>query len=187
MDNTVSEEDPQWPGGFTRRDCGAGFRFCSASVESIFCILGGSDASDAKSRASDLAISDDLRSLHFADMRLLIGEQGSVRLGVREARVTGLSPWGRASNLRPAVRAFLLSTTGIGLALLASLHVLARSIAHRLTSLVVGGAGPAAALLVLSRLEQGDHGAWAYLWVPVAGAAALALAAFASRRWPGRA
>jgi hypothetical protein len=113
-------------------------------------------------------------------MRLLLGE-GNVRLGVREAEVGGLSPWGRASNLTPAVRALLLSATGTGLALLASLYVLSRSVSHRLASLALGGAGPVAALLVFSRLEQGDHPAWVYAWVPVAGLRGLGAAAFGMR------
>jgi hypothetical protein len=137
--------------------------------------------------AADLAISDDLRSLHFADMRLLLGEGGKIRLNVGEADVTGLSPWGRASNLRPALRALLLSTTGMGLALLAALYVLARSISHRLMSLLLGAAGPAAALLALSRLEQSDHGPLAYAWVPLAGVAALGASVLATRRWRKRA
>jgi hypothetical protein len=132
--------------------------------------------------AADLVISDDLRSLDFSDMRLLLGESGKIRVSVRDAHVAGLSPWGRASNLRPAVRAVLLSSTGAGLALLASLYVLARSVSGRLLSLVLGGVGPVAALLTLSRLEQADHGSWAYLWVPVAGVAALT-AAMVATRW----
>ncbi len=136
--------------------------------------------------AADLSISDDLRSLHFADMRLLLGEKGTMRLRVHEADITGLSPWGRASNLRPALRALLLSSTGMGLALLAAFHVLARSISHRLKSLLLGGVGPAAALLVLSRLEQGDHGSLAYTCVPLAGVAAFALAALATTYGPRR-
>jgi hypothetical protein len=127
--------------------------------------------------AADLAISDDLRSLDFGDMHLAFGEGGSTRVSARRAHVTGLSPWGRASNLRPAARAVLLSGAGAAFAFLTSLYVLSRSIANRFASLVVGAAGPAAALLVMARLEQGDHGAWAYAWVPVAGAAALGTAA----------
>jgi hypothetical protein len=126
--------------------------------------------------AADLAISDDLRSLDFGDMHLAFGEGGSTRVSARRAHVTGLSPWGRASNLRPAARAVLLSCAGAAFAFLASLYVLSRSIANRFVSLVVGAAGPAAALLVMSRLEQGDHGGWAYAWVLVAGVAALAAA-----------
>jgi hypothetical protein len=69
------------------------------------------------------------------------------------------------------------------LALLVSLYVLSRSISHRLVSLVLGGVGPVAALLVLSRLELGDHGSWAYGWVPVAGVAAFGVATAATSYW----
>jgi hypothetical protein len=118
--------------------------------------------------AADLAISDDLRSLYFADMRMMLGEGGGVRVHVDQAQVTGLSPWGRASNLRPATRALLLSTTGAILALLASFFVLSRSVQSRLASLLIGGAGPVAALLTMSRLEQGEHPPLSYGWVPIA-------------------
>jgi hypothetical protein len=118
--------------------------------------------------AADLAIADDLRSLYFSDMRLLLGDGGGFRVHVDEARVTGLSPWGRASNLRPAVRALLLSVTGAILALLASFFVLSRSVSNRLLSLLIGGVGPVAALLAMSRLEQGEHAPLIYAWVPLA-------------------
>ncbi len=136
--------------------------------------------------AANLDVSDDLRSLRFSDMGLLLGESGDLKVRVREASVQGLSPWGRASNLRPPVRALLLSSTGTALALLAALYVLTRSLSHRLTSLALGGVGPLAALLVLSRLEQGDHGPWVYLWVPAAGLLALGSAAVAERFIPRR-
>jgi len=136
--------------------------------------------------AADLTISDDLRSLHFSDMRLLVGERGDVRLKVREAHVSGLSPWGRASNLRPGLRALLLSSTGAGLALLAALFVLTASVSQPLPSLLVGATGPVAALLVLSRLEQGDHGSLAYVWVPLAGFLGLAAAILIARIWRRR-
>jgi hypothetical protein len=139
--------------------------------------------------AADLTISDDLRSLRFSDMRMLLGERGDIRLRVGDANVAGLAPWGRASNLRPEVRALLLSSTGLCLAWLVSLYVLSRSISNRLVSLVLGGVGPATALLALSRLELGDHGGWAYAWVPVSGLLALCLAIVATsygRRAGGR-
>jgi hypothetical protein len=136
--------------------------------------------------AADLTISDDLRSLHFSDMRLLLGARDDMRLRAREAHVTGLSPWGRASNLRPGLRALLLSTTGAGLALLAALFVLTRSVSQRLPALLIGGAGPVASLLVLSRLEQGDHGSLAYVGVPLAGLLGLGLSVAVSRIWRRR-
>jgi hypothetical protein len=131
--------------------------------------------------AADLSISDDLRSLDFSDMRLLLGERGGVRVHVDAAHVTGLSPWGRASNLAPAARAVLLSATGACLALLASWFVLSRSIQSRLWSLLVGGAGPVAALLTMSRLEQGENAPARYALVPLGALIGLAVAILLER------
>jgi hypothetical protein len=119
--------------------------------------------------AADMTVSDDLRSLEFRDMRLLFGEATAVRVHAAEARIQGLSPWGRASNVRPGMRALLLSFTGAALALLASWSVLTGFIARRLASLLIGAAGPLAAVLVFSRLERTTHGVASYLAVPAAG------------------
>jgi hypothetical protein len=137
--------------------------------------------------ARDLAISDDLRSLEIADLRLLLGEKGAISVRAEKAEIRGLEPWGRGSNLAPLTRAVLLSLTGAVMALLAAGVVLSRSIAHRLFSLLVGGAGPIASLVVLSRLEQGDHAPWTYLAVPGAGLASLFIAALGASlvRWRG--
>ena len=124
--------------------------------------------------ARDISISDDLRSLELSDLRLMVGEKGAISVRAEKAEVRGLAPWGRGSNLTPPVRALLLALTGAVMALLAAGIVLARSIAHRLLSLLIGGAGPIASLLVLSRLEQGDHAPWTYLSVPAAGLLCLA-------------
>ncbi len=127
--------------------------------------------------AGELSIGDDLRSLEFSDLRLLVGEKGSIAVHAETAAVRGLPPWGRGSNLSAVQRALLLSLTSGAMALIAAGIVLARSIAHRLPSLVIGGAGPVAALVVMSRLEQADHTPWTYLSVPAAGLLSLAGAA----------
>jgi hypothetical protein len=134
--------------------------------------------------AADVTVSDDLRSLQFLDMRLLFGDKANIRVRAGEARITGLSPWGRASNLPPALRALLLSSTGTLLAMLASWSVLLGSIARRVGSLLVGGAGPAAAALVLSQLERAHHDLALYLAVPAIGLFGLAVAAVAARLVP---
>jgi len=137
--------------------------------------------------ARDLSISDDLRSLEIADLRLLLGEKGTISVRAEKAEVRGLAPWGRGSNLSPGARALLLSITGAVTALLAAGVVLTRSIPHRLFALLLGGAGPVASLVVMSRLEQGDHAPWTYLAVPGAGLGCLFLAALATSlaRWRG--
>ena len=104
--------------------------------------------------AADLAISDDLgRSICRTCICCSATRRRAVH--VDEARVSGLSPWGRASNLRPAARALLLSATGAVLALLAAFFVLSRSVSNRLLSLLIGGAGPVAALLAMSAWSRG--------------------------------
>jgi len=137
--------------------------------------------------ARDLSISDDLRSLEFSDLRLLLGDKGAISVRAEKAEVHGLAPWGRGSNLSPFQRALLLSMTGGAMALLAAAVVLARSIAHRLSALLIGGAGPVASLVLMSRLEQGDHAPWTYLTVPAAGILCLAAATVLASlsRWRG--
>jgi hypothetical protein len=138
--------------------------------------------------ARDLSISDDLRSLDLVDLRLMLGEKGTIAVRAERAHVRGLAPWGRGSNLSAAQRALLLSLTGGAMALLSASVVLARSIAHRLSSLLIGAAGPTASLVVMSRLEQGDHSPLTYLFVPVAGLVGLfgatALASLSHLRTP---
>jgi hypothetical protein len=123
--------------------------------------------------AAELSISDDLRTLRFSDMRLLLGESGAIRVHAADAKVSGMSPFGRASNLRPLARAALLSTTGVILALLASLLVLRGAYTSRLLALAMGAIGPIAALLVLSALEKGTRPGGVYLLVPAVATAAL--------------
>lgn len=135
--------------------------------------------------AASLAPSDDLRAIDASDLYALVGSDGALRLHVREARVRGLSPWTRASNLAPALRAGLLAlTAGIG-ALLAAWIVVRTSVASRTRSLVLGASGPVAALAVLSSLERAPTPPLAYVAVPAACVAAAlglaALLAFADR------
>jgi hypothetical protein len=131
--------------------------------------------------AAEVTVSDDLRALWFREMRLLFGRTQNIRVRAGEARIIGLSPWGRASNVRPALRAGLLSSTGAAVALLASWAVLAGSVARRFGSLLIGAAGPVAALLVLSSLERASHGAAVYFAVPAAGLCGWAAAVSAVR------
>ena len=63
-----------------------------------------------------------------------------------------------------------MSVTGMLLALLASFCVLSRPLSQQFASLLLGGAGPVAALLTLTRLEQGEHRLAVYLAVPLSGA-----------------
>jgi hypothetical protein len=123
--------------------------------------------------ALDLGVGDDLRNVELSDLKLMFPSAVPVRVHAKTAGVTGLSPWGRASNLRPSVRALLLSSTGAALALLVALIVLGGGHSSRVVALALGGAGPAAALMVFSVLERRTHGALVYWAVPGAAAASV--------------
>jgi hypothetical protein len=127
--------------------------------------------------ALDLRVSDDLRAVDLSDMKMVFGASTVVRVHAKEAHITGMSPWGRASNLRPSSRALLLSLTGAGLALFVALIVLRGGHSSRVVALTMGGAGPAAALTVFSLLERRATAPWAYVAVPVAAVAAVVIAA----------
>jgi hypothetical protein len=136
--------------------------------------------------AAAIAVSDDLRALRATDLALSIpapagadpGAIGEVRLRAGEATLRGLplAGLGRASNLGPAERAALIAISAAALAGLAAAIVLRRGIQGRVRSLALGAAGPAAALLAFANLERGPAPPIAYLLVPFAGAAAIAVA-----------
>ena len=123
--------------------------------------------------AADLVISDDLRAIELTDLRIAFGDAATMRVHARGASVAGLAPWGRASNLRPWLRAGLLAATGSGIALLAALFVLRGGHSSRIAALGIGAAGPVTALLLFSILERRTSTPALYFAVPAAAAAAV--------------
>lgn len=134
--------------------------------------------------ARSLEVSDDLRSLAADDLTLVLppteGNDGA-RLHATRASLRGLAPIGRASNLSVAARAALISASAAAFATAAAALVLLASIRARAAALAIGASGPAASLLVFSALERAPSSPIAYLAVPAAGLAALALAAIIAR------
>lgn len=130
-------------------------------------------AAETPFTASSLWVSDDLGTVSVEDLHLSLGGSFATRVHAGRARVTGLPPWARASNLRPALRALLLSSTGALLALLASFAVLRSSRSGRAAALALGAAGPVTALAVLAALERTENAPRAYALVPLAAALAL--------------
>jgi len=136
--------------------------------------------------ASDLRPSTDLRSFHLADLRLSTRGHGAVpalALHVRTAEVSGLSSWGHSDKLSVPVRALLIGTTAVLLALLVQWLALRRGIAGRLGAALLGGAAALAALSALHAIDRSGASGPAYALVPLAGGAAallviLLLAAF---------
>jgi len=132
--------------------------------------------------ADSIQLADDLRALRLDGLQLVIPTEGpTARLRVAEARIHGLAPLGRASNLSVAARTVLMGASALLIASLASLVVLGWSLRSRLMGAMVGASGPVAALLVFSTLERASSHPLAYLAVPAVGLAAVVAAARAAR------
>jgi glycerol-3-phosphate acyltransferase PlsY len=92
----------------------------------------------------------------------------------------GMAPWAQASTLPPAWRALLLALTAWSAALLVAYVVLRSAVRTRIAAIVLGAAGPVAALGLLRLLERADARPSLFALLPVAACvspAALALAA----------
>jgi hypothetical protein len=130
--------------------------------------------------AAGLSVSDDLHRVTAVDMRVLLGQAGTIRLSADRATLRNVAPFGRASTLRPARRSALLSVTGALLALLSAWAVVRSGRASLLFALSIGAAGPVAALCTLTFLEQRSAVALAYLAIP---AVAVGTALLVSLTW----
>jgi hypothetical protein len=123
-------------------------------------------------------VAGDLRQIELDDARLALGagepgRTGMVHVGTLALR--GLPPWAQASSLPPTLRSVLLAASGVLAAALAALAALLRRPAPRgrVHAILVGAAGPLAALALLRLLERTEVGAAVYLTVPVACALAV--------------
>ncbi len=136
--------------------------------------------------AHSLALSSDLRALELEGVELILpGDAASgspVHLHAGSALLRGLVPIGQASNLSVPARVLWLSFTSALLAALAAFVTLRGSLSGRAAALVVGGSGPAGALLVFSALERAPSSGLAYAAMPAAAVLALALTDALRRR-----
>jgi len=131
--------------------------------------------------ATDARIAGDFRAIDLADVRLSLPTSPTTNVRVDEVTLRGLAPWARASTLAPGLRALLVATSGAAAAAIAAIAAL-RGVAHgRIAALVLGAAGPLAALGVLRALERFDARSAFYASVPMA--AALAAVAVALLLW----
>lgn len=128
-------------------------------------------------------VAGDLRQLELDDARLALPIAGASGAGLGVVHVgalalRGLPPWAQASSLPSWLRAALLALSGLLAASLAARAALARRPARRgaIHAIVVGAAGPLAALALLRVLERTEAGAAVYLLVPAACASAVLLA-----------
>jgi hypothetical protein len=141
--------------------------------------------------ATDARVSDDLRRIDLEDARLAVAgstkSEDSLTFRIRVGTLTlrGLAPFAQASSLPPWLRALVVTASGLAAASAAvfALLELRRRRVGTVAAVAIGAAGPLAALGALRGLElripEVASGAWlfAFLLVPLAAVAAVALAA----------
>ena len=132
--------------------------------------------------ASDARIAGDFRALELDDARILSASAPPFSVHVAALSIRGMAPWAQASTLPAALRALLLALTAWSVASLAAYAVLRRAVRTRLGAILLGAAGPVAALGLLRLLERSDARPLAFALVPVAACGACAgLAVLLSR------
>jgi hypothetical protein len=144
--------------------------------------------------ARDARIAGDFRALELDGAQVLLaskppGAGASVNVNVSLLSLHGMAPWASASSLPAWLRAVLLAITAWSVSSLAAYGVLRRATRSRLGAVVLGAAGPLAALGLIRLLERADARPSLFSLVPVASAlACVAMTAVLSRlRWPGHA
>jgi hypothetical protein len=132
--------------------------------------------------AAGARIAGDFRALELDDAGILLATTPPVAVHVASLSMRGMAPWAQASTLPPYLRALLLALTAWAVASLAAYAVLRRAVRTRLGAIVVGAAGPIAALGLLRLLERADARPAAFALLPlVASGACAGLAALLSR------
>jgi len=132
--------------------------------------------------ARDARIAGDFRALELDDAHVLLATKPPVSMHVATLAMHGMAPWARASTLPAALRALLLALTAWAAASVGCYAVLRRAVRARLGAMLVGAAGPLAALGLLRLLERADAPPLAFAALPLAGAAGgAALAGLLSR------
>jgi len=149
--------------------------------------------------ATDAHVSDDLRRIDLDDARLALVGSGAkaagaagidVRVHVGALTLRGLAPWAQASAIAPALRALVVTASGVAGAVTAvfALLRLRRQRIGAVVAVAIGAAGPLAALASLRAVEvrvpevsPGAHPPWGWIFalalVPIAAIAAGSLTA----------
>jgi len=132
--------------------------------------------------AEGARIAGDFRALELDDARVLLATTPPVAVHAASLSIRGMAPWAQASTLPAALRAVILALTALSAAWLAAYAVLRRAVRTRVGAIVIGAAGPLAALGLLRLLERADARAPSFALLPLAAAGACAgVAALLSR------
>ncbi len=129
------------------------------------------DLHDAFFTAASARVSDDLTQIELSDAWLRVNARLNVHAG--DVTLRGLPPWARASILPTTHRASLLVLAAAAAAGIGALLALGYPTSgfRRLHAIVLGAAGPLAALGALRVLERSNAGVMAFLAVPLVSAA----------------
>jgi hypothetical protein len=132
--------------------------------------------------AKGARIAGDFRAIDLDDARVAVLGDPFTVVHVHALSMRGMAPWAHASTLPPLLRALLLALSAWGAASVAAYAVLRRAVYARVGAIVLGAAGPLAALGLLRMLERADAPSAAFAVVPcVACAGAAAVGWFLSR------
>jgi hypothetical protein len=131
-------------------------------------------------------VAGDFRALDLDDAQVLLPSTPPALVQVGSLSMHGMAPWARASTLSAPARALVLGLTAWLSASVAAYLVLKRAAAARAHALVLGAAGPIAALGLVRLLETSDARPAVFALVPGAGAAAALVAGALVSRLRGR-
>jgi hypothetical protein len=122
----------------------------------------------AVATAKGARISGDFRAIDLDDARIYVPGHPPLAVHARTVTLHGMAPWAHASTLLPALRASLLALTAWSTAFLGAFGVLRGVVRARAGAIVLGAAGPLAALGLLRHLERTDAPPTAFVLVPLA-------------------
>jgi hypothetical protein len=137
--------------------------------------------------AQDAHIAGDMRRIDLDEATLVLGDtKDAPQATLHTFTLRGLSPWATASTLAPWTRATVMGSSALVCVLLSAWGVLRRMARSPLAVLLVGAAGPLAALGLVRAMERADARTTYFLLVPAIAAMASVLALVVTARIRGR-
>ncbi|HEY4013374.1 MAG TPA: hypothetical protein VGM06_08555 [Polyangiaceae bacterium] len=141
----------------------------------------GAMSQDVVLTAKSARIAGDFRSAELEDARLLVAGPARTPFAVHVASllIHGMSPWARASTLKPLLRALLLALAAWSTASVAAYGALRLAVRSRAGAILLGAAGSTAALGLMRAFERAELHPSMFMLIPVAACGSAAGAAFA--------
>jgi hypothetical protein len=127
-------------------------------------------------------IAGDFRAIDLDDVRLAVPGDPPASVQVQALSMHGMAPWAHGSTLPAPLRALCLTLSAWSSAAMAAYWVLRRAASARTGAILLGSAGPLAALGLMRLLERADARPAVFALLPLAAsAAALSLGALLPR------